>query len=416
MATAGRWTSRSASRPAWIALSVSVAIWLAALQPWHWYMGDLVVYRGGALALLHHRGLYTVVSGRHHLHFTYPPFAAVLLAPLALMPLAAAKLVLTLATFGCLSVVVTVCLRGQPGGGVGDDRTWLPAILAVAIWLEPVRATFDFGQINAVVLVLVVLDVLALAGGRGAGSLIGVAAAMKLTPLAFIPYLFAIGRRRAAATASAVFVGCAAIGAAADPRASWTYWTDRIVHQTDHVGRVENASNQSIRGVLARLLRTQTVPGWWLAIAVAVFVAGLAAAVVIYRAGQPVWSVAAMGITTLAVSPVSWSHHWIWCVVMVPAVIDVVRRRPGWRTAATAGFVLVPFAAGLVFLAPHTDHRELTDNVGQQILSASYLIAGALLVAMLLRAVRGPQLTEASISSVSPHSRSADWESRAYQA
>jgi alpha-1,2-mannosyltransferase len=355
-------------------------------------MGDLIIYRTSSLALLHGHGLYAVVGSRNHLHFTYPPFAALVLLPLAVVWLPVAKLVISLLTLVGLAYCVRVVMRRLDDEGTLAWPTGvLPIALAASIWLEPVRATVSFGQINLLLMAMVVADVLAIRDEGRSGFLIGIAAAVKLTPLAFIPYLFAIGRRRAAANAIAAFLGCGLVGLVFAPHASRSFWGDHLFLQARRVGVVENASNQSIRGILARLLSTPDVPTWWVAVAVVGFAAGLAAAVHLYRAGRPVWSLTAMAVTTLIVSPISWSHHWVWCVLMLLTVGDLIRRTQRWPIAILGAIALVPFAAALIFWAPHVGHEELTDTPLQQVLSATYVLAGALLVATLTVVSLRPQ-------------------------
>jgi alpha-1,2-mannosyltransferase len=388
-ATAEAVGQRKVAAAYWL-LGGSVLVWLVALQPWHWYMGDLIVYRAGASAFLHHHALYAMRSSRHHLPFTYPPIASVVLTPLAVITLAAAKALLSLLSAFALVIGVYLVLRrlGEERQPLG--RATLPIALAAAMWLEPVRATFDFGQINLLLMALVLVDILGIRRDSRSGFLIGLAAAIKLTPLAFIPYLFLIGRRRSAVNAISSFVVCIGVGFAAYPSASATYWGHALFLHAQRVGRAENASNQSIRGIVARGLGTSHVPVWWIALAVVVFGAGMAASVVLYRNGRTVWSVTAMSITTLCVSPISWSHHWAWCAVMLPVCWDLARRTRHWLYTAAAVAVIVPFAAGLTFWAPHSHHAELADSLLQQVVSATYVLAGVLLVAVLsARAISG---------------------------
>jgi alpha-1,2-mannosyltransferase len=256
-------------------------------------------------------------------------------------------------------------------------------VLAASLWLEPVRATFDFGQINVLVMMLVVADVLAIRQRRFAGVLLGIAAAIKLTPLAFIPYLFLIGRRRAAGMASATFAACLGLGFLLDRSASATYWGRHRFLEAHRIGRVENASNQSVRGILARLLRTTHVSGWWLVIALAVFIAVLVVARYLHAHGFEVWGFVAVAVAMLVCSPVSWSHHWVWCALMLLVCVDMVRRVPRPWVVVSAFAVMFPFASGLVFWPPHSAHLELRDSYGQQLLSATYVLAGLGLVVLM---------------------------------
>jgi alpha-1,2-mannosyltransferase len=351
-------------------------------------MGDLAVYRAGSHAFLHGGQLYSVVSGRDSLHFTYPPIASVALAPLAVMSVPASKIVLSLVSAACLAVCVRISLSRLSGGSQLYGAAWWPLILSVVIWFEPIRSTFAFGQVNLVLMTLVVVDVLAVRDPRRSGFLIGLAAAIKLTPLAFVPYLFLVGRRRSAGNAIVSFLVCLAVGFVAYPSASRTYWGNHMFLTTHHVGRIENASNQSIRGVIARALRTVDVPNWWLVIAFGVFLLGLAAAVHLWNLSRPVWSLTTMAVTALCVSPISWSHHWVWSAPMLVVCIDLVRRKWAWPWTLATVLVMAPFVLGIVFWAPHTGDLELTDTYFQEFLSATYVLAGVAFVLLLVAASR----------------------------
>ncbi len=375
----------AARRAAVLGVAVSVVLWLVALEPWHWYMGDLVVYRGGGGALLHGEPLYSVVSGRNHLHFTYPPIASVPAAALEVMPLAMAKTVVATASAAALVASISIYARQLATETDPLPALLVPAVIAGGIWLEPVRATFSFGQINILLMALVVVDLLWMRNRRSAGLLVGLATAIKLTPGAFIVYLLVSGRIRPARNAVASFVCLTALGAAVEPSASRVYWLDGHVFDAHRIGRAENASNQSIRGVLARLLHNPDVPAWWLVLAGLVLAAGCFLAAIADRRGRESQAVVVVGVAMLCASPISWSHHWVWCALMPIACFDLARRSRGVGTLISATAVLVPFAAGLVFWAPHTDHRELGDTALQQTASASYVLAGLLLCALIGR-------------------------------
>ena len=118
---------------------------------------DLHVYVGGAGALDQPGTLYDYVYADQTpdfpLPFTYPPFAAVVFYPLHLLPFGLVALVWQLGIFAALYGVVRISQRMLPGDG---DR-WVAMLwTAVGIWIEPLRSTFDYGQIN-VLLVLAVL-------------------------------------------------------------------------------------------------------------------------------------------------------------------------------------------------------------------------------------------------------------------
>ena len=87
----------------WTMLAFSVATYaavsIAMHQPFHagglrLRYFDLRIYDVAALRLAHGSSLYATPM-LHHLGFTYPPFAALLLAPLAWVPLSVDKFVVT---------------------------------------------------------------------------------------------------------------------------------------------------------------------------------------------------------------------------------------------------------------------------------------------------------------------------------
>ena len=209
------------------------------------------------------------------LPFTYPPLAAVLLAPLALLPMAAAGTLLTVGSIALAAVVLRMFLRRL--AGPASASLWAVGwLLPPALLLEPVRSTLAYGQINIALMALVALDCLAVAPRWPRGALTGLAAAVKLTPAAFV--LFFLLRRdyRAAAVAGVSFAATTAAGFALAGPDSVRYWTGSVF-QTDRIGNPATAANQCLQAVLARAgLDPHTTLGMavWLALsAVVVMVA-----------------------------------------------------------------------------------------------------------------------------------------------
>jgi alpha-1,2-mannosyltransferase len=198
-------------------------------------MVDLAVYReAGRVAL----GFSAVPASLYasnfgvglpdFLPFTYPPFAALLFTPLALVPNVVGATVFTavsvVALVACLRQVATPLLRR-----VGIYAPVLAAaLLGVALLVEPVTMTLGLGQINLVLMAICLADCVARRPRWPSGLLIGVATAVKLTPGIFIVYLWITGRRRAAATATGVAAACAGIGALLRPGDSVTFWTEAV--------------------------------------------------------------------------------------------------------------------------------------------------------------------------------------------
>jgi alpha-1,2-mannosyltransferase len=291
-------------------------------------MRDLVVYRNGGLIVRHvapaydgHRDqgsspLYDW-TGQNGVQFTYPPFAAVVFAVASVLSWTAMRWAMTLVSLAALGLSLWLVFGAL--GYADRPRVRLGATLgvsALALLTEPVQQTLALGQVNLLLMLLVIVDLLTPLDGRTRwwhGIGIGVAAGVKLTPLIFIPYLLLIRKYRQAAAAVAVFAATVALGYAVLPKDSVTYWVHGLFLKANRIVFLGTRGNQSLRGVLTRLagsVTSGTVP--WIAAAILVVILGLAAAAVLYRAGHPVPGMLACALTGLLVSPLSWDHHWVW--------------------------------------------------------------------------------------------------------
>ncbi|WP_240634486.1 MULTISPECIES: glycosyltransferase 87 family protein [Streptomyces] len=374
-----------ARRRAPVALGVcllSFAVFWCAQRAAHVSMIDLMVYRAQGETVRAGGDLYALRATEAHLPTTYPPFAALLFTPLTLLDTASMR---TVATAGNLALLVAfVALSLRLAGHARVECVWW--VSAAAVWCEPVWTTLRYGQINLLLAVLALWDLSRRPGHRWAGVGIGIAAAIKLTPALFAVFLLVTGvvahtRRgsggpwlRHAGGAAAAFTGATLLAAAVLPHDSWRFWT-RMVFAAGRVGLVENTANQSLRGVLARLLHTTEPGAPWVAAAALAGTAGLAAAVAAELRGERAWATVACAVTALLVSPVSWSHHWVWCVPMV-LVLAAVN-----RTAALCAAVV--FCAYALWWVPHGPGRfELHQNGLELTLSALYVGTGFAFLAL----------------------------------
>ena len=103
--------------------------------------------------------------------------------------------------------------------------------------------TLFLGQINLILLALILTDVWRVADGRNARLGVGVAAAVKLTPAIFIVFFLLAGKVKSAVIAAATFLGCGLIGLIVAPGASERYW-EHLFYDTSRVG-APYVSNQS---------------------------------------------------------------------------------------------------------------------------------------------------------------------------
>ncbi len=312
--------TRRASVAAGLAvLAVALLWWSAALHDFF----DSAVYSGAVTYWFRDGGMvYDFLEPGTRYGFTYPPFAALVMAPMAYLPFPAVVAVASAATVAS-TVLVTWWLIAPMVRRAGWRPGYALFVAAcLALIFEPVRETFGFGQVNTLLLTLVAADVLfgLSRGRRWAGVGIGLATAIKLTPGVFIVYLLVTRRWRAAAPATGTATAATLLAAALFPDASREFWTAAL-WDTNRVGNLEYLSNQSLRGLLARLPFDAVESVLWVACvlaAVALWAWRVRAAA---AAGDEVAALALTGILSCLISPVAWVHHCVW---LLPAIVRCV--------------------------------------------------------------------------------------------
>jgi alpha-1,2-mannosyltransferase len=352
------------------------------------YHIDVDVYRMAAQAWRDGQPLYgddwfaTQIDGTV-LPFTYPPIAAVLFAPLTWVSLGVGTAALTIVSTLLLMVSITIVLTGL-GLDIGDlggrsGPAWwrramvATAIVAAAIWFdaEPIWANFDFGQINAVLMTLVIADCVPRRTTWPRGALLGLAVALKLTPGVFLLYYLLRGDGRAAVTAVASFLAATLVGFVLAWSDSWQYWT-HTVSNTDRIGGATLNTNQNLAGALARLpLSEPQRSALWLVGCLLVLALAVWAARRVLSAGEPILALICVALFGLVVSPVSWSHHWVW---MLPTV--VVTGVLAYRHRAIALGVLSALGAALMMRSPIEllpEHHEAGAAWWRQLAGTSYV-------------------------------------------
>ncbi len=149
----------------------------------------------------------------------------------------------------------------------------------------------------------------------------------------FIPYLLFTRRVKAAAVSALTFAVTVGLGFALLPHASAVYWGGKI---TRPGSKAFHLDNQSLNGVILRL--THAGPhahAYWLVAAVVVGIAGLAISILASRRGHELLGLVACAATGLLVSPVTWSHHYVY---VLPALVLAAYgpRRLGYRILGAA--------------------------------------------------------------------------------
>lgn len=349
------------------------------------YRIDIDVYQMGGRAWLDGRPLYTGNVMFHtpivDLPFTYPPPAAIAFSPFAWMGMPVASVVITALTLVVLLVSTTIVLTRLNvwaestllPGPAWLRRAWLAVVIVApaSIWLEPIASNFAFGQINAVLMTLVIADCFPRRTPWPRGLLLGLGIALKLTPAVFLLYFLLRRDNRAALTSLASFVGATLVGFALAWQDSLEYWTHTL-HHTDRIGEAALNTDQNIAGALARLGLDQheRFPLWVLA-CLLVLAATVWAMRRVLKAGEPTLAVICVALFGLVVSPVSWSHHWVWMLpaVLVTGVLGWRRRNAALGVVTVAGLVLMHWSP--IDLLPK--HHETTANWWRQLVGMSYV-------------------------------------------
>lgn len=325
---------------------------------------DLHVYRYAGRSVLDQWPAYDSDDPVTGYPLTYPPFAALAMVPLALLPGWLAAGLWTGASAGCLALAVVLVSRelGRPA------PAWLVvAVAAASLALEPVWQNYAFGQINLILMLAVIVDLgrVARPGRRTSGLLIGIAAGLKLTPLIFVVLLVLVGQRGAAARASIAFAATVAVGLVALPGAA-SYWTDGLL-EPKRVGPPQLAHNQSLAGALTRMIGEPPPTALWLAVAGPVALAILVVAAGWWRRGDRVLGTCLGAMAMLLASPVSWSHHWVWAV---PAALVLWE----WRRWAAILWTAV-FVARPILWPPWGERREFEWRWFEHVYGNAYLLA-----------------------------------------
>jgi len=301
------------------------------LREFGYYRIDLDVYRLGGAVFADGGPLYGAMpptASGVGLPFTYPPLAAVVFSPMSAISLEAAGVVLTALSLVALFATLVLTLASI---GVASRSTLVWTALAAAgaaLTLEPVYSTLDYGQVNILLMAFVAADCLPRKTPWPRGLLIGFVAAVKLTPAVFVLFFLLRKDFRATVTTVLSFLGFGALGFVLTRADSWQYWTDTLF-DSGRIGGPAYPANQSITGFLARLGMDPSLRSvLWLALSAAALAL---AAVAMHRAfavGATALALCVNGLLGLLVSPVSWSHHWVWVAPLLLLVgVQAYRRR-----------------------------------------------------------------------------------------
>lgn len=383
----------SATRARWITRMPRTAVVLAAglltLSVVWWVLGwglgvDSAIYRAGALTVLRGESLYEPLSIEAWwvppLPFAYPPVAAMLFAPLAFLPAQVGWGVLAALSVLSLGGVLRVSMSAEV------TRRWraaVPVTLLAVFVLEPVWRTLALGQLNMVLMGMVVMDLLVLKGSRASGVLTGLAAAIKLTPLIFVLHMVVTGRRADAIRALATFAAFNTVAGLVLPSDTVRFWSVALIDGNDATTN-SWIGNQSLNGIVQRLAGQGPAT---LAIVGALCLLCVAISGILVRRlhgrGEELGALLVTAFCGLLVSPVSWTHHWVWVVPLVAFLVPRALRGAAWARVSLAAIAVVG-SGWEFFVVPSGAHVELHWSLLEALPGNAYVLAALLLAAFVL--------------------------------
>lgn len=344
--------------------------------PWQPSTIDLQVYVYAVNDMLAGKDIYATTTPGWNLYFIYPPIAAILMVPLAVGAYWLWQLIWTLLLVWAQQSVLKRC---------GVPRGWVLGLIGVVVVLavEPIRTTLGYGQVNTMLMALVVADLLPDRPHQKRripqGALIGLAAAIKLTPALFVVFAFLLGKKRMAWTAIISFAAFTLVGAVFQWNQTWQFWFGLSGGDTRTASPLY-AGNQSFLGVIYRLIgETRELTLLGLAVGGLVALLGTIVACQWWRAGEQTFAVALVGLCTCLASPLSWTHHYVWILPMAVAVV-LGRTLPRWVRLLGGAWVLWVSACLPLALLPYGGGQERAFTLLQQVVANLGPLLGVALV------------------------------------
>ncbi len=337
---------------------------------------DLRVYDLAVRDLVHGKDIYLTSTPGDNLKFIYPPIAAIVMTPLLFGSYGLWQVLWTALGSWALVSVLKRC---------GVRRGWVLGVVGavVVVAMEPLRTTVGYGQVNTMLMALVVADLLPDAPGERRwiprGTLIGFAAAIKLTPMLFVVFAVLIWRKAMAAVALLTFAVATAVGFLLLPTESVKFWRGLGQGEVNTAGPIY-VGNQGMTGVFSRWF-AEDRPSIVIGLLVGLFIAGLATLVAAYwwRHGEKVFAVGLVGMATCLASPLSWTHHHVWAVVVLVAVV-MRSTLPRWVQWTSLAWMVWIAACLPLAVLPYGGHIELGYTAGQDLVGNFGPVLGSILI------------------------------------
>ncbi|WP_018295736.1 glycosyltransferase 87 family protein [Corynebacterium lubricantis] len=326
---------------------------------------DMIIYREGSRAFFSGGEVYSVpmFAGDLALPFIYPPFGALILGPLTPSWISddlAGDIMIVVSNILLLACLHFAFKELMPKAQAWDRRAVTVVAWVAGMLIEPVWLNQGFAQVNMLLMGLVFLDLVPRKRHLPRGFWIGIAAAIKISPLAMCLYFLLRKDFRAIITTAVTALVATLIAAAVRWDATVEYFSVTLLgmNSGNEFG-VDSSyqSNSSIKGVLMRFAESQAqldanstlVNILTIVLSLAVIVAGSLLMLALMRRNMTIDAILVNSLVMLLISPVSWSHHWVWLALILPVT--------AWRLATvlkqnTALTVVTALWAVLVLTNP----------------------------------------------------------------
>ncbi len=337
--------SQLSERQLWLSLGVAAtitAVFFVVMYgiTYSWNVPiDLRVYRlGGQAAAQLHDELYSLRAD-YNLPFTYPPFSALLFAPFGVLP---GWLATIIWYFLSALALIRICHLTCEKLGL-DVPWWLPTVGALLVaGIDPVLITFYYAQVNIWVTWAVMEDLLKPKEHKWRGILVGIAMGFKLTPGIFLLYLLLTKQWRASLVASLAGAATGILGFILLPKSSWAFWTG-VAFDSERVGPRAFPTNQSIIGMTWKFFGEGGNRIVQLVVAAIVVVLSVWAISNLTKLGLELEAILVTAMAGFLISPISWSHHFVWLVPILATIAVWLRKIPKGSLKMTGKVIFAVF-------------------------------------------------------------------------
>lgn len=328
--------------------------------------------------------------------FTYPPVFAFVMIPLALMPMWLRELVWYLVTIaaavGSFKLAERIAARLFTASFTANELVWVRTF-SIVLSIKFVLAVFENQAYDAFSLIFILLGLAVLADERetAGGAVLGFAAAIKATPLIFLPYLL-FKRRFVAAGAFVVVLLIASYAPdifftpAGATGGYFSTWLHQVAGASAGIDTKSaklafwaglNAMNHSLHGAVSLHIDEFREPDLFKIVVYVldlIFIAIAGAMIALRKASRDMIAIdgSILLIGMLMLSPMTSRSHYIFLILPYTTLVMVVLRD---QTARGVGIAVL--AVSFFFLTL-TSNDVVGKKISDWAYFHSFLVIGAL--------------------------------------